>query len=127
MGYYASGNGDATLKEGVSGKLAKLLDDSRQKIDHDIEWDFSNDRIDFWQSDSHWHEEDLFDFLNMLSPFITEGSMYFNGEDNSNWRYVFNSETNEWDENDGEVIFDLSDVSDQDLIEEVKRRGLKIA
>ena len=126
MGYYASGNGDATLKEGVKEDLERLLKGARDEIDCDIEWDISEDRIDFWQSDSHWHEEDTLEFLNMLIPYITEGSMYYSGEDDCHWRYVFDPENDVWIDEGGEVIFDLSDISDEDLLEEVRKRGLKI-
>lgn len=107
MGYYASGSGDATIKEGKLQELKDVLETNEKNIDSDIEFEFTNkcNRIDFWQSDDHWHEEDIMFFLDLISPYITEGSMVFNGEDDCHWRYVFDLDSEEWSDEGGTVIY----------------------
>lgn len=136
MGYFANGSGDAILKEGVNeGNLYDILEKCVKERNLDMEFDVfdlfdhkDQKVINFWESDSHWHEEDTEVFLNALSPYITEGSAVYSGEDDCNWKYVFNPQTGEWLTEDGKIVFgsDLTDIPDDDLIEALKKRGYKI-
>ena len=136
MGYFANGSGDAILKEGVNeGNLYDILEKCVKERNLDMEFDVfdlfdhkDQKVINFWESDSHWHEEDTEVFLNALSPYIPEGSAVYSGEDDCNWKYVFNPQTGEWLTEDGKIVFgsDLTDIPDDDLIEALKKRGYKI-
>ncbi len=104
MGYYASGSGDATIKEGRAEELCSLLESKKVEI----EWDVfeKNSCISFWLSDDHWHAEETGDFLNLLCPFITEGTLEMSGEDDCHWRYVFNLESKCWREEFGTIVYE---------------------
>lgn len=67
------------------------------------------------------------DFLNILSPYITEGSIEYSGDDDCHWKFVFNKDTKEWDEIEGEVYYSLDEFSDEVLIEELKNRGYTVS
>lgn len=130
MGYAARGAGDAVLKKGVDKEaLSKILDEILEKNGSDLEYDFSEiydfsnieekEYIDFWESDSHWHEEDTEEFLNALVPYITEGSAVYSGDDDCNWRYNFID--GKWINEDGQIFY-----SDKDIIEYLKDKGYQI-
>ncbi len=118
MGYFASGAGSATLKnEKAQIELKKLL---REKWDNkqwcDFDYDFGRDKIneetetrywiDFSESDDHWHEEDTYEFLNLLVPYIVEGEACYTGDENCNWKYVFSPEEGKWLEEYGRVTYE---------------------
>ncbi len=133
MGYFANGAGDATLKEGVDeDNLYDILEKCVKERNLDMEFDVVDHKdqkiIDFWESDSHWHEEDTDAFLNALSPYITEGSAVYSGEEDCHWKYVFNPQTGKWLTEGGTIVFgsDLTDIPDNDLIEALTKRGYKV-
>ena len=97
MGYYASGYGSFTLK----------TDADRSKALEAIVglWDvaLSGDEIEY-RYDGKYYSDEVLDVLYKIAPFIIEGSeMYFSGEDDCHWRFVF--ENGEWVEENGEVIY----------------------
>lgn len=121
MGYYASGDGSVTLKDGVDQTaLNNLLSELPNS---DIEFEFYDDRIDFWESDSHWHEEDTFEFLNALTPYITDGCANYSGEEGCIWRYKFYSESETWEEESATIDYNFESYTDGDLIAELAKRG----
>ena len=127
MSYYAYGNGMAKLKDGVNKealyeKLDKIVDDCFG-LEYEEELD---GYIPFYDTENY-HEEDIMDFLNILSPYITEGSIEYSGEDDYHWKFVFNKDTKEWDEIEGEVYYSLDEFSDEVLIEELKNRGYTVS
>ena len=112
MGYAAWGGGGATIKEGKKDELKALLDGvDRYKCNFDaVEWDFvecnGEQVLDINEYDDHWHEEDLMEFLDMIVPYITEGSLVYHGEGDDCWEYKFDPETGVWRDYNGTVEFD---------------------
>lgn len=64
--------------------------------------------------------------MNTLSLYIVDGEIEYSCDDDCHWKFVFNKETGEWDEIEGEVYYSLSDFTDEVLVEELKRRGYKV-
>lgn len=128
MGYYASGDGIATFKDGVEiEKVEEMLDDILDKM-HVIEFEFeifNKNQISIYDTDKY-HEDETLAFLNALSPYIIEGQMTYSGEDNCNWRFVFDSENECWTEESGIVDYNFESYSDEDLITELGKRGYKV-
>lgn len=92
-----------------------------------LEYEYDDkETIDFTDYENY-HEEDTMDFLNILSPYITEGSIEYSGDDDCHWKFVFNKDTKEWDEIEGEVYYSLDEFSDEVLIEELKNRGYTVS
>ncbi len=123
MGYYASGSGSVVLKENVDKKnVLKLLED----LGTDIEFELYNDTIDFYEDDSHWHEEDTFEFLETLTPYIKQGCANYTGEEDCIWRYKFYPESETWEEECATVDYNFESYTDEKLIAELTKRGYKI-
>lgn len=126
MGYCADGYGKATLKEKVDlQKLSKELDEQVEGT-LGLEYEFDNEGNIEITDCENYHEEDILDFLNALSPYIVDGEIEYSGDDDYHWKFTFNKETKEWDETEGEVYYSLSDFTDEVLVEELKRRGYKV-
>ena len=128
MGYYASGDGIATFKDGVEiEKVEEMLDDILDKM-HVIGFEFeifNKNQISIYDTDKYYEDETLA-FQNALSPYIIEGQMTYSGEDNCNWRFVFDSENECWIEESGIVDYNFESYSDEDLITELEKRGYKV-
>lgn len=83
--------------------------------------------ISFYDNEIY-HEEDIMDFLNILSSYITEGEIEYSSEEEDwHWKFVFNKDTKEWDEIEGKVYYSLDGFSDEVLIEELKNRGYTVS
>ena len=127
MGYFAKADGSAKIKEGVNQKqLEQLLLDVREETETKIDFDIFDGSIVLWDSDSHWDEEYTLGFLNTLNPYITEGCMVYTGENNSIWRYKYNPEKGNWEEEFSSVDFSFESYSDDDLISELTKRGYTV-
>ena len=127
MSYYAYGNGSALLKENVDKE--ELFEKLDTKVEEAccLEYEYDDkETIDFTDYENY-HEEDTMDFLNILSPYITEGSIEYSGDDDCHWKFIFNKDTKEWDEIGGEVYYSLDEFSDEVLIEELKNRGYTVS
>ena len=126
MGYYAYGNGSALLKNNVNKEeLFKKLD---KKVDdaYCLEYEYDDKETINITDFENYSEEDIMEFLNILSPCITEGSIEYSGDDDYHWQFVFNKKTEKWDEIEGEIYYSLDEFSNEVLIEELKSRGYKI-
>lgn len=126
MGYCANGDGSVTLKDGVDiAELKKVLDKVTENTC--IEFDFYDSKsVCFWESDTHWHEEDTFEFLKALMPYITEGCANYYGEESCIWRYVFDEETQTWTEENATIDYNFESYTDEELIAELTKRGYKV-
>ena len=131
MGYTASGSGEITLKKGITAEfmkdyLNKLEADN--KIDHTIEYDCDEYKgqtiIDVRQYDDHYHAEDIETFLDDLIPYISEGALYYmSTDDNAQWRYNFDPETEKWNEESGVIDYNFESYNDDEIINELRKRG----
>ena len=123
MSYMAYGNGMVKLKDGVNKealyeKLDKIVDDCLG-----LEYEEAlNGYISFWDIDNYY-EDEIMNFLNALTPHITEGQIKYSGEENCYWMFEFNPETNAWDELDGGCYYAMSDLPDSFFLDELEKRG----
>ena len=121
MGYHVYGSGDATIKENVNRNELKELLNKVVNEHWDTEYVLNDDdtTIYFWENNCCWHEEDTMEFFNKLTPYITEGCAEYKGEEDCNWRYVF--QNGEWIEQDGTTYY-----SDEDMIKYLETKGYTI-
>lgn len=130
MGYCADGSGRVTLKEGmdpeqVEKAIIAAYEAPERKKYSPLEYDVIDDKIEIWDSDKY-HEEDTIEFLNVIAPFITEGAIEYSGESDDVWRFVFDSATSSWKEENGVVDFNFESYTDEDLIGELTKRGYTV-
>lgn len=123
MGYWANGSGSATFKEnanidGLRDVLRELIDENN--YDH-IEYEIDESGIDFWENDTHWHEEDTMEFLDALIPYISEGTADYQGEENCHWRYSFDPEKEEWFDISGTIYY-----GEKDMIKSLEEMGYTV-
>ena len=52
--------------------------------------------------------------------------MTYSGDDNCNWRFVFDSENECWLEESGIIDYNFESYTDEDLITEIEKRGYKV-
>ena len=108
MGYCASGTGSIVLKKGLNA----LPDDAMKALMDYFEvacegWpDKDGDTvIDFWDSEKYW-EDSALTALDAVIPYIQEGLIEYNGEDDFHWRFVFDPETENWQEEEARVVWE---------------------
>lgn len=122
MGYWANGSGDAIIKENVNrNQLRELLNKVINKYCRDMEYDLDDTSmfIYFWENSTHWHEEDTMEFLNTLTPYITDGCAEYKGEEACNWRYILKD--GKWVEQAGMIYYTI-----EDMIKELEENGYKV-
>lgn len=126
VGYYANGDGIATFKDGVNiRQVEEILNDILDEL-YAIEFDIVNENeISICDTDKY-HEDEILTFLNALAPYIKEGKMTYSGDDNCNWRFVFDPENECWLEESGIVDYNFESYTDEDLITEIEKRGYKV-
>lgn len=106
MGYYASGSGDIVFARTLTEAEFKDVEDILKYWFQDIYWN-SNDTGKRSVSVScydKYSEECLTDLMKIKVP-IKEGDVYFTGEDNEIWKYVYSIE-NGWQEIGSRTIFE---------------------
>ena len=52
-----------------------------------------------------YDEDSIYAFLAEIEPYTVSGEITYTGEDASNWRHVFDSETHRWVEQEGYVAY----------------------
>ena len=129
MGYYAEGEGSVLLKNEVDvNVMEEIVEKILEDIDNDdIEYSFDGKVMDFWENNTHWDETETYQFLNALTPYITDGHATYSGDEDCHWKYTFNGEKDSWDEQYGRVVFDLSNFTDDELVEELSKRGYDVS
>ena len=150
MGYSARGDGFVTLKPDIDrDKLRQRLTDVVNSVCSEMSFDLSNDpnvaEMYFYETDGHWDSEGTLSFLNAMNTYIIEGLAEYTGEERESWRYKFNPEKIEWDEQSSIKVYiyynsitnkkeaDLTESSglvemipDDFLIGELKKRGYNV-
>ncbi len=129
MGYCASGSGSANLKKGVD--IEKLEADLLRKgnnLDFDFFASIDGEEwfISFWGSEKY-HEDEVLNFLEALSPSVENGVIEYLGEDGCAWRFI-QDQTGSWREENGRVVYadDLSEFSDKVLKTALEKRGYRV-
>lgn len=130
MGYHAKGDGGATFKENVDLNELKF---KLSLLNTDIEYDFCDNSILFWENDTHWHEEDTYEFLDTITPYVIDGTAHYSScEDVSLWRYKLDTKEGKWIEQPAIIDYDfenylLENRSDEQLIAELEKRGYDVS
>ena len=131
MGYYANASGSATIIDGKKAELEKILEDKYGKyaqhcsLDYDFFDDKDGNSIEITDSEKYY-EEATTEFLETIAPYTTAGCLDYSGEDDCIWRFVFDPATKSWNEENATISYDMSDYSDEQLIEELKKRGYTV-
>lgn len=68
--------------------------------------DKADKSYDLWFGEYvRYNEEGIYAFLAEIEPYTISGEITYTGEDSSNWRHVFDSESHEWVEQDGYISY----------------------
>lgn len=119
MGYCADGGGLLTLKPNTNvDELNNKLANSSGCLSYHID----DNEIEFWCEDKYW-EDGIYEDLEIVKPYIVSGELEFVGEDNANWRIRFDSDTQEWVEESAMIDYNFESYTDEQMIEELDRRG----
>lgn len=121
MGYCADGNGIVILKNDIN--IKKLINELI-KSKSNIEYSINNNMISLEEYSFSWSEENTYDFLNTLKPYIKGGVIKYRSiDDDRHWRYVYDPITDKWEEEIATTSYDFEEYTDDELIEELKKRG----
>lgn len=124
MGYYAAGSGFAKIEDKENrNKLIKAFTDSMYNFGT-IEMYNEDDGVSICVEYQRYYEEDYEELFKIMANYTDECSIEFVGDDNEHWRLYLNNGKMDWIQ--GKVIYDMSDYSDQELIDELDRRGFGI-
>ena len=118
MGYCAVGGGLLTLKPNTN------VDELNNKLANSsscLSYQFYGNEIAFWCEDKSWNG--VYKDLEIVKPYIVSGELEFTGEDNAMWRIRFDSDTQEWIEECGTIVYGFESYTDGDLIAELRKRG----
>ena len=129
MGYCANAGGSATIIDGKREDLEKVLEDkygSYSPLDYDFFENKDENSIKIYDSEKYY-EEDTMEFLETIAPYITKGCLNYSDEDDHIWRFVFDPATKSWNEEDAKISYGMSDYSDEQLVEELKKRGYLVS
>ena len=86
MGYYASGNGQVILKDGMKvpaeiiAELGREFSEVADAPDGGLWLTFEYNR---------YHDDDMTEGLQKLAPFVKSGNVEFIGDDDNRWRFHF--------------------------------------
>ena len=98
MGYYADYNGYLCFKENPSNEVLSNLIDV-----------FSYDGFDktsvsaYFSGHGKYYEDNVYEALLNVKPYIKDGEFIFNGEDDCHWRIKFKNGS--WDEENGDIYY----------------------
>lgn len=119
MGYCADGGGLLTLKPNTNvDELNNKLADSSGCLSYQ----FDGNEIEFWCEDKYWGDG-VYEDLEIVKPYIVSGELEFAGEDGAMWRIRFDSDTQEWVEESAMIDYNFESYTDEQMIEELDRRG----
>lgn len=122
MGYYASGYGECVLKDGTD--LALIDYDLNRNGARVIDVDrLTVNKIKLCAEEQKYYQEEVYLDLNILTKYITEGYIEYAGEDDAHWKIMLKD--GKWVQQQGKTIYDLSDIPDDDLLNELRKRGYK--
>lgn len=124
MGYCAYANGSVTLKPSLDPNIDSmdLVGSILENYGFEIEYDEENNKV-FSDYDGNYREDSIANCLKELSSYIQKGQISFTGDDSSVWRFIFNPETETWLYQEAVIDFDFESYSDEQLINELKKRG----
>lgn len=118
MGYYATGGG--TLKITSPPLPEEIMEETRnifhifsRKVDTDLDIEF----------DEKYYESEMETWASDIAPYVSDGVLYFCGEDDCHWRFVFEDKT--WRLDYGHIVYDtdpaleLSETKKEELLNDI--------
>ena len=106
MGYDASFDALITVSKSVDKEA--IIERIKDAFDIPEVWtdDKVENSFDLWFGEYAKYDEDsIYTFLAEIEPYTISGEITYTGEDSSNWRHVFDSETHQWMEQEGYVAY----------------------
>ncbi len=106
MGYDASFDALITVSKSVDKEA--IIERIKDAFDIPEVWtdDKTESSFDLWFGEYAKYDEDsIYTFLAEIEPYTISGEITYTGEDASNWRHVFDSETHQWMEQEGYVAY----------------------
>ena len=106
MSFYATFDAMITVpksvdKEAIIQRIKDAFEVTEVWTDDKAEKSF-----DLWfGEDARYNEDSVYAFLAEIEPYTISGEITYTGEDASNWRHVFDSETHQWMEQEGYVAY----------------------
>lgn len=97
MGYDASFDALITVSKSVDKEA--IIERIKDAFDIPEVWtdDKAESNFDLWFGEYAKYDEDsIYTFLAEIEPYTISGEITYTGEDASNWRHVFDSETHQW-------------------------------
>lgn len=98
MGYYANGSGSLHLTKEVPDDILDMADQIFEEVYVD------NDDLELSYGYQKYHSDDLNDFMNAIILYADRGSIYFSGEDDSQWKFTVKNGS--WEEISGRTVYD---------------------
>lgn len=74
--------------------------------------------------DGKYYEHEIKEDLKIIAKYITDGHFDFVGEDGERWRLKF--ENGVWNELEGRMIYDRSELTTDELVDELRKRGYNV-
>ena len=106
MGYDASFDALITVSKSVDKEA--IIERIKDAFDIPEVWtdDKAENSFDLWFGEyARYNEENIYAFLVEIEPYTISGEIIYTGEDSSNWRHVFDSESHEWIEQEGYISY----------------------
>lgn len=126
MGYYAKGTGECKLIDTDLLPHYMIIDiksDLKENGSCVIEVGTLGDKLVLLYDDKY-NRHEICEDLKIIAKYITDGYLDFVGEDGERWRFKF--EEGVWNELEGRMIYDLSELTTDELVDELRKRGYNV-
>ena len=106
MGFYATFDAMITVSHSVDkDAIIQKIQDAFETHEVVVSGGTENS-YDLWFGEySNYRDDAIYAFLAEIEPYTISGEIEYTGDDNSNWRHVFDSASHEWIEQDGYVAY----------------------
>lgn len=126
MGYYAKGTGECKLIDTnlpLRYMIVDIKNDLAENGSYVIKVGTLGDQLVLLYDDKYIKHE-ISEDLKIIAKYITDGYFDFVGEDGERWRFKF--ENGVWNELEGRMIYGLSELTTDELVDELRKRGYNV-
>ena len=125
MGYYAKGTGECKLIDTLPPHymIIDIKGDLKENGSCVIEVGTLGNKLVLLYDDKYMRHE-ICEDLKIIAKYITDGHLDFVGEDGERWRFKF--EEGVWNELEGRMIYGLSELTTDELVDELHKRGYNV-
>lgn len=126
MGYYATATGECTFIDTalpLKYMIVDIKNDLRENGSYTVDVSLFGGQLNLL-FDGKYHGHEVKEDLKIITKYITDGRFDFVGEDGERWRFKF--ENGVWNELEGRTIYGLSDLTTEELIDELRKRGYNV-